>query len=98
ARPLRRLRVRCRPVRRSSYWRGTNVAAHWANMTAAWDRQALLQPIAADSPCGENLEDTPLLASFDTFRVFGRRRSPEDPEGQKPDPQAGLEKPDPERQ
>tara|TARA_B100000315_G_scaffold201509_1_gene194013 strand:- start:155 stop:1159 length:1005 start_codon:yes stop_codon:yes gene_type:complete len=31
----------------------------------------LLQPISADQPCGEDLEDTPLLASFDTFRVFG---------------------------
>lgn len=32
----------------------------------------LLQPISAEQPCGESLEDTPLLASFDAFRVFGQ--------------------------
>lgn len=32
----------------------------------------LLQPVMADQPCGENLEDTPLLASFDAFRLFGQ--------------------------
>jgi type VI secretion system protein ImpA len=32
----------------------------------------LLAPITADAPCGENLEDTQLLASFDGFRVFGQ--------------------------
>lgn len=40
--------------------------------------QTLLEPIAADAPCGESLEDTPLLASFDTFRVFGQS-TPLDP-------------------
>lgn len=34
--------------------------------------QTLLEPISADAPCGESLEDTQLLASFDTFRVFGQ--------------------------
>jgi type VI secretion system protein ImpA len=38
----------------------------------------LLQPISADQPCGQNLEDTPLLASFDTFRLFGQA-TPLDP-------------------
>lgn len=33
---------------------------------------ALLQPLPGDSPCGQNLEDTQLLASFDSFRVFGQ--------------------------
>lgn len=33
---------------------------------------ALLQPLAGDSPCGANLEDTQLLASFDSFHLFGR--------------------------
>jgi type VI secretion system protein ImpA len=42
-------------------------------MSAQWDSQGLLQPIAADQPCGENLEDTPLLASFDSFRLFGQQ-------------------------
>jgi type VI secretion system protein ImpA len=32
----------------------------------------LSQPIAEASPCGEDLEDTPLLASFDAFRLFGQ--------------------------
>jgi type VI secretion system protein ImpA len=32
----------------------------------------LLQAIAADSPCGEDLEDTQLLASFDAYRLFGQ--------------------------
>jgi type VI secretion system protein ImpA len=41
-------------------------------MTAQWESQELLQPITADQPCGENLEDTPLLASFDAFRLFGQ--------------------------
>jgi type VI secretion system protein ImpA len=37
---------------------------------------ALIQPISADRPCGENLEDTALLASFDAFRVFGHSTLP----------------------
>ncbi len=32
------------------------------------------EPITADQPCGENLEDSPLLASFDAFRLFGRTK------------------------
>jgi type VI secretion system protein ImpA len=31
----------------------------------------LCEPISADAPCGVDLEDTQLLASFDTYRVFG---------------------------
>jgi type VI secretion system protein ImpA len=41
-------------------------------MTVPFIEEALVLPIAADSPCGEDLEDTPLLASFDAFRVFGQ--------------------------
>ncbi len=41
--------------------------------SAGWETQ-LLQPITADQPCGESLEDTELLASFDTFRIFGQAR------------------------
>jgi len=41
-------------------------------MSSHWETRTLLEPITADSPCGENLEDTPLLASFDAFRVFGQ--------------------------
>ena len=40
-------------------------------MSALWGGDDLLGPITSDRPCGENLEDTPLLASFDTFRLFG---------------------------
>jgi len=32
----------------------------------------LAEPITADSPCGEDLEDTAMLASFDAYRVFGQ--------------------------
>jgi type VI secretion system protein ImpA len=39
----------------------------------------VIQPIAADHPCGENLEDTALLASFDAFHVFGNVTPPEPP-------------------
>lgn len=33
---------------------------------------ALLEPITAEAPCGESLEDTQLLASFDSYGLFGR--------------------------
>jgi type VI secretion system protein ImpA len=32
----------------------------------------LLEAITSDSPCGQDLEDTQLLASFDAYRLFGR--------------------------
>ena len=32
----------------------------------------LLEAIAAEHPCGESLEDTQLLASFDSYALFGR--------------------------
>ncbi|HEY0686710.1 MAG TPA: type VI secretion system protein TssA [Steroidobacter sp.] len=32
----------------------------------------LLEPISADQPCGTDLEDTQLLASFDAYRLFGQ--------------------------
>jgi type VI secretion system protein ImpA len=35
------------------------------------DSSALRQPLSAEAPCGVDLEDTQLLASFDAFRVFG---------------------------
>lgn len=41
-------------------------------VSASWDGRDLMQPISAEQPCGEALEDTPLLASFDAFRVFGQ--------------------------
>jgi len=38
----------------------------------ALDTSSLLAPIAEEAPCGEDLEDTQLLASFDAYRLFGR--------------------------
>ena len=35
------------------------------------DSASLREPISADAPCGVDLEDTQLLASFDAFRVLG---------------------------
>ena len=43
-------------------------------MSSRWDGQSLLQPITTDQPCGENLEDTALLASIEASRLFGRSR------------------------
>jgi type VI secretion system protein ImpA len=43
-------------------------------MSARWESSQLLQPITEERPCGENLEDTELLASFDAFRLFGQAR------------------------
>lgn len=48
-------------------------------MSAARLGTDLLQPIAPDAPCGESLEDSALLLSFDEFRLFGRA-VPIDPE------------------
>jgi type VI secretion system protein ImpA len=48
-------------------------------MGARWDGQDLLHPISVEKPCGEDLEDTPLLASFDTFRLFGQLTPPDPP-------------------
>jgi type VI secretion system protein ImpA len=47
-------------------------------MSSGLNTRMLLEPVTADSPCGEDLEDTPLLASFDSFRVFGQS-APIDP-------------------
>lgn len=46
-------------------------------MSARWDNRELVQPITPDHPCGENLEDTQLLASFDAFRLFGQPLPPD---------------------
>ncbi|MPY87883.1 MAG: type VI secretion system protein TssA [Luteitalea sp.] len=48
-------------------------------MSGRWESQALLEPVTADEPCGENLEDTALLASFDALRLFGQSTSPDAP-------------------
>lgn len=47
-------------------------------MNTAWQAAELLEPLSAESPCGQNLEDTALLSSFDAYRLYGRT-SPLDP-------------------
>lgn len=64
--------------------------ARRAGMSVRWDSQELLQPIAADLPCGESLEDTALLSSIDAARLFGRSRPLEAP----PEPQDLWRPPD----
>ncbi len=66
-------------------------------MSAGVLDQALIDPITAEQPCGENLEDSPMLAALEGVRLFGQSRSPEAP----PDPdetekEKGREKPPPE--
>lgn len=41
-------------------------------MTDPWEFAELKQPLSSDAPCGESLEDSQLLASFDAFRLFGQ--------------------------
>ena len=43
-------------------------------MSVRWESGQLLQPITEAQPCGESLEDSELLSSFDTFRLFGQSR------------------------
>jgi type VI secretion system protein ImpA len=60
-------------------------------MNASWQGAELLEPISAENPCGQNLEDTALLSSFDTYRVFGRG-GPVDPPPGVPDDTSGEPK------
>jgi type VI secretion system protein ImpA len=48
-------------------------------MSATWKGQTLLEPISVEQPCGENLEDSPVLSTFAAHRLFGQSRSPEAP-------------------
>jgi len=34
--------------------------------------ELLTRPLSADAPCGESIEDTQLLSSFDAYRLFGQ--------------------------
>lgn len=54
-------------------------------MSAGWRGAELLEPISAESPCGLNLEDTALLASFDSYRLYGRSVPLEPPPGAEQD-------------
>jgi type VI secretion system protein ImpA len=48
-------------------------------MSAQWDAEPLLRPLAGEQPCGLNLDDTGGLVAFDALRLFGQARSPEAP-------------------
>jgi type VI secretion system protein ImpA len=48
-------------------------------MSARWDAEPLLQPLAGEQPCGPNLDETGGLVAFDALRLFGQPRSPEAP-------------------
>jgi type VI secretion system protein ImpA len=41
-------------------------------MTGQLEYAELMQPLSSDAPCGADLEDSQLLASFDAFRLFGQ--------------------------
>ncbi|MBS1816339.1 MAG: type VI secretion system protein TssA [Acidobacteria bacterium] len=44
-------------------------------MSAEWNAAALLEPISEEQPCGENLEDSPVIAALDGLRLYGRTLS-----------------------
>jgi type VI secretion system protein ImpA len=62
-------------------------------MSAVWNADGLQEPIAAEQPCGQNLDEAPvlpgaqtaILSEFDALRLFGQSRSPEAP----PEPESG---------
>ncbi len=41
-------------------------------MSDRWDVQRLLDPIAADRPCGDNLDETGALVEVDAYQIFGQ--------------------------
>ena len=56
-------------------------------MSAVWNADGLQEPITAEQPCGQNLDEAPvlpgaqtaILSEFDALRLFGQSRSPEAP-------------------
>src|SRR5262245_27680013 len=51
-------------------------------MSADWDSQRLIEPIVADQPCGENLDDSDGLSALDAYQIFGQTSldpEPKDP-------------------
>ena len=47
-------------------------------MNPDWDARPLMEPLSAERPCGQNLDDTAVLASFDVYHLFGHS-TPLDP-------------------
>jgi type VI secretion system protein ImpA len=64
-------------------------------MSPEWSSDELLQPISAERPCGQDLEDTQLLASFDAFRLYGQTTPVDEPEAEGDDRNALATKKDP---
>lgn len=63
-------------------------------MSGGWDAHALLAPISAEHPCGQNPDETGALAAFDALRLFGQARSPEAaPDAEESDKEAAKAKP-----
>jgi type VI secretion system protein ImpA len=48
-------------------------------MSDRWRGDELMNPLSPDQPCGESLEDTALLASFDAYRLFGQAKPLDSP-------------------
>ena len=42
-------------------------------MTGSSLFEGLLRPLSESAPCGQSLEDTPTLAAFDAYRLFGQQ-------------------------
>jgi len=53
--------------------------------------EGLMRPVSETAPCGQTLEDTPTLAAFDTYKLFGQQtaigmRRPGQKEDEPPNP------------
>jgi type VI secretion system protein ImpA len=60
-------------------------------MSATSVFEGLLRPLAESAPCGSSLEDTPMLAAFDAYKLFGQQttigaRRPGQKEDEPPQP------------
>jgi type VI secretion system protein ImpA len=60
-------------------------------MSGGWRGTELLEPVSAEQPSGQNLEDTPLLSSFDRYRLYGRTKPFEKPPAEEGAPKDVLE-------
>ena len=62
-------------------------------MTGTSVFEGLLRPLSESAPCGLSLEDTPTLAAFDAYKLFGQQstigtRRPGQKEDEPPTPPA----------
>ena len=42
-------------------------------MTGVSVLEGLMRPLSESAPCGQSLEDTPTLAAFDAYKLFGQQ-------------------------